>query len=198
MQTIKINVQLTGVSPLLLNKYTTGSISGLNARINKGNDAKNYEGEWVNKLYTNKDGDAVIPSAMLRACIFTGCKGMRKGKLYFTRVIMPSIDISPWEPLLLFENKKITVDRIAENGWVNVCGAVVSGRRIDRQRPEILPGWTIDFTLTLSNDQITVEDIKNILNNAGQWAGLGDSRPSAPKKPLGYGRFQVTKFEVVK
>lgn len=52
--------------------------------------------------------------------------------------------------------------------------------------------WTIEFRLMVDNDTITKETIKEILNNAGNYVGIGSYRPTNN----GYfGRFEVEFIE---
>ena len=65
--------------------------------------------------------------------------------------------------------------------------------RIIRYRPW-LAKWELDFELRLMDDQLDTSVIKQILDHAGLYVGIGDWRPDTKGK---YGKFMVTKFEVL-
>jgi len=138
-----------------------------------------------------------MPTMNILACLFNGSKGIKKGKYFMSRLIYPSILIDSFEAEIKVNNAKITLDDVEKNGWTSTVGAVVLGRRIDRTRTTLPSGWTIEFNLSLINEQLTKQDIFDILKNAGFVAGLGDSRPSSPRKPGPYGRFEIQTFESI-
>lgn len=52
--------------------------------------------------------------------------------------------------------------------------------------------WTVTFTLVVDNDTITDATIKQILEYAGQYCGIGSFRPT---KNGMFGRFKIVSFE---
>lgn len=192
---MQIDTTIKGTNAILLHKYTTASVSTPPTRIVRGTDSKNYADEWVKGTYLNTDGFVVMPAINIMACMFNGAKGMKKGKTPLTRLVYTSFQVQPFEPILNYDNKPITLEDIEKNDWLNVCGVVIQGRRVDRTRTEIPLGWEINFQIITKDESLTSKDIRMILENAGTVAGLGDWRPSSPKKPGPYGTFQVVKFE---
>lgn len=68
--------------------------------------------------------------------------------------------------------------------------AVVQRQGITRVRPAFQPGWEATFQFSvLLYEYITPQLFMDVLRDAGQFAGVGDMRPS-------YGRFATVKFEV--
>lgn len=193
------NVTIKGTNVMLLHKYSAASVSEPKTRLTTGKDALNYADEWIKGTYLNSKGQVVMPWTNIFACLFDGSKGFKKGKTFFTRIIYTSLAIADLEPLVLIDGKPITIEMIRDNGWIHASGAVISGRRIDRVRTAIPAGYEISFgILTKPNNILSSDDIKTILENAGLQAGLGDWRPSAPKKPGPYGTFEVISFKEVK
>jgi len=196
---MQYNVIIKGTNTLLLHKYAAASVSEPKTRLTTGKDSINYTDEWIKGTYLNNKGQVVLPWTNIFACLFDGSKGYKKGKTSFTRIIYTSLAILDSEPLILIDGKPITVDMIRENDWLFTSGAVVTGRRIDRIRTAIPAGYEISFGIaTKPNNILSESDIKTILVNAGLQAGLGDWRPSAPKKPGPYGTFEVISFKEVK
>jgi hypothetical protein len=63
---------------------------------------------------------------------------------------------------------------------------------ITRSRPAFHPGWRAEFDFQIQlPEYVQPRDFLDVLTNAGRLVGVGDFRPT-------YGRFQVTKFDVIK
>jgi len=195
---MQYNVTIKGTHTLLLHKYTAATASNPKVRLTTTKDSANYADEWVKTTYLNKEGQVIMPWTNLFACMFEGSKGMKIGKTAVTRIVYTSLAITTQEPLITLDKEPITIDMIKENDWLHTSGVVITGRRIDRVRAAVPAGYEISFGIKPKvNNRLTTEDIGAILDNAGQNAGLGDWRPSAPKKPGPYGTFEVIKFEEV-
>ena len=195
---MNINITIRGTNALLLHKYTTATVSGPKARVIKSREATMYDDEWIKSTYLNKEGHVVMPSLNIIACLFDGSKGMKIGKKAITRILYTSLFVTPFEPVVMGDEKPITINDIRKNDWLDRRGAVISGRRIDRTRTMLPLGWTLSFVISTKDSSLSKEDIKAVLENAGTSAGLGDWRPSSPKKPGPYGTFAVVSFEEVK
>lgn len=200
---MNISIAVKGTQPLLLHKYTVASVSDPKARMVKTRDSNSYVDEWRKGTYTDEDGLLVIPHLNIMACLFDGAKGMKIGKKAVTRTVYTSLVISPVKPQIQWseDGKKYTtihIDEIPKRAWLHTSGAVVMGRRIDRIRTMIPPGWVVPFNVLTKDDALGESDIRAIVVNAGKFAGMGDWRPSSPKKPGPYGVFEVVQFDVTK
>ena len=142
---MRFNIMIRGTNAILLHKYTVASASTPKTRVIKNKDSVNYADEWVKGTYLDKDGNVVMPSLNIMACLFDGCKGMKSGKKALTRIIYTSLLVQPFEPVLTYEGKTISIDTIRENDWLNMSGAVITGRRVDRVRTMIPEGWELPF-----------------------------------------------------
>lgn len=71
------------------------------------------------------------------------------------------------------------------------CRVQVQRNGITRTRPAMKSGWKAAFELMVNlPEYIQPEVLHEVISNAGRLVGMGDFRPT-------YGRFQVTRFEVV-
>lgn len=61
-----------------------------------------------------------------------------------------------------------------------------------RYRPEFIE-WNCELYIEYDVNQITPDQIVNLVNQAGFTSGVGDWRPSAPNKPGNHGMFRVIK-----
>lgn len=180
-----IKVTIKGTNNILLHKYTvTSTKPGPRSQI------ANYSDEWKKGTYLDMDNKYVIlPWQNLMASIFDGCKGERLGKLYLTRLVHTSLRVLE-DSHFLIKGKKITLQDIEDNDWIYLTGAVITGRRIDRSRTMLPKGWEATFMLW-NKEPFDLDLTKRIIETAGERAGIGDWRPSAPKKPGPYGTFEV-------
>jgi len=51
--------------------------------------------------------------------------------------------------------------------------------------------WEVDIVIRYNADFMSREQIVNLFNTAGFCSGIGEWRPSSPKKPGPYGMFHV-------
>ena len=193
---MQYRVKIKGNQPLLLHKYTVATVSNVPTRKTFG---LSYADEWVKGTYVNGQGKIIMPAANIKASIYDGSKGQKKGKVALSRIVNSTLIISPFESPIkcLIDGKveEITLENIKANDWIYVCGAVVTGRRVDRSRTQLPIGWEIEFEIVTKNEDLSKEDIKALLEVAGISAGLGDWRPSAPKKPGIFGTYDIVAFE---
>jgi len=69
---------------------------------------------------------------------------------------------------------------------------MVQRNGITRVRPAMLKGWKATFLLqVLLPEYIDPQMLNEVIQQAGRFVGIGDFRPT-------YGRFVVTKFEVLR
>jgi hypothetical protein len=72
---------------------------------------------------------------------------------------------------------------------VDKQGVVVQKARIMRCRPRF-DEWELRFEMILRDERLEPLNIRNILESAGKYVGIGDYRPR-------YGLFQIVEFEVI-
>jgi hypothetical protein len=77
-----------------------------------------------------------------------------------------------------------------EAKWRKYRGAGISpGKKHIRVRPKFR-NWALMFTITVWDEQITADVLKNIFQYAGAYKGLCDWRPGG-KTPGSYGMFTL-------
>lgn len=78
--------------------------------------------------------------------------------------------------------------RHMKTDWhVDKQSVVVQRARILRCRPHF-DEWELKFQITLRDDRIQPAIVREILESAGKYVGIGDYRPR-------YGLFEIVKFE---
>lgn len=73
----------------------------------------------------------------------------------------------------------------------SVVNPMTKGRNI-RYRIACSPGWKCNFQICWDDYIASKENIKMCLENAGSFQGVGDGRK------IGFGRYKILSFEIVK
>lgn len=175
----KINVEITGIAPLLQNRFDT-ELHGENTSKSK---KKVYvpEEEAKRCLYKNTNGEIYQPSEHIYQSMIRAAVDFKyEGKKTYKDVITSGIVISP-EEIPLITDAPYEID---------ARGAVVQRARIVRWRPRFNK-WKLQFSIDILDDEnISVPVLKEILEKSGATKGIGDYRPR-------FGRFYVSEFKVI-
>ena len=173
-------VEIKGVTPLLFNKFNEADISD---KVKKRTGAvadKNVE----DKLYKTDDGQVYTPATHLIGCIGNAAKEFKipgKRTSTYSKLVASSISVEPFA--IVHKKQKWDVFSISA-----VIPATRGRAMVHRPR---LNEWALAFTMGV-DDGVPEETLKNILDHAGQYVGIGDWRP---QKRGQFGKFIVTKFE---
>ena len=90
--------------------------------------------------------------------------------------------------VLEFKDSKLAPDKLYKKiEYSDMRTVKVKQAKTTRCRPKF-DSWKGEFTVILDEDKLNVEEIEQIVNNAGKYVGMCDYRPR-------YGRFQVTNFK---
>ena len=216
MKARRYEVHITGLSPLLLHhdnldwaevmKKWSGDPA--NKKGSVAGDDRSPAHRWIGNLYT-EDGKIVMPADNLMTMFREG--GAKcptgKGQATFKRQTQSGIlvDQSAWPILVggksipyapfraLIEEPEFEVHQqtaISHGFELFVKRAKIGQAKHVRVRPRF-DDWEISGSVTVMDDMITVDVLRNVLSFAGQYAGLGDWRASAPKSPGPFGRFEA-------
>jgi len=180
----KYKVEITGITPLLQNKPEE---YGFDIQWIEKQASTNWEGEALKKLYVNTDGEIYQPSTHIeRALIEAGKKIKMKGagKSNYSKYFGSMINVEEAEILHIkpkYEIFKALVVIPSTKG------------RIMRYRP-LFKEWKLVFNISFE-DEISSDVLKEALEIAGRYVGIGDWRPEKKGK---FGKFQVTSFQEAK
>ena len=172
----QINIEITGLAPLLQNRFPTEEFGQ-----NKSKAAKKVyvpEDEAKKCLY-QKDGKIFQPAEHIYQSMIRAATDFKfSGKKTFKDVITSGILVEPEEiPLIT----KLPYE-------IDVRPVVIQRARVLKWRPKFNQ-WKLKFKLTILDDtNITPANVKEILEKAGASKGIGDYRPR-------FGRFTVTEFK---
>lgn len=159
----------------------------------KSTGAQDYTQEWRDYLYV-KDGMVVQPSchfegSMIKAAAgfkITGKRGKTYKDLFQANVVVDPLDIP--HNIAVPEELDCDADKVL---YLDMRPVIIQRSRVVRLRPTFKPGWELSFTINILDDEVPFQMVNDILVQAGKAVGIGDYRPR-------FGRFMVTKFELVK
>lgn len=181
-----IQVQIDGISPLLMSKFTDEAAQGLmkGSRAVAPAARRGTPREIAEKaLYTDNTGKLIWPAENLLACITAAGVFHKAGRKQITTAVSSLVPagVAVLEALLPFNTQEWEVDsrRIVNQ---STRGAAIAHRpRLDR--------WALPFTLEVDETMFDPSLVRELLDTAGKKIGLGAYRPSR-KGP--FGRFVVT------
>lgn len=181
MRTIEVSIQ--GVSPLLFNKP---DIESMMQTSEKRQAVGRPDEAFLNKLYRNVEGFVYQPFTHLEGTLVESAKQFKvkgNGKATYSKIFGYCVSVEPME----------IIHEIQPNGNIEhfVTTAVrKQGGRIIVDRP-MLRDWKLSFNIEYDEEEVPLQVLKDILDNAGKRVGIGDWRPQKKGK---FGKFIVTKF----
>jgi len=178
----KFEVEVKGISPLLYNRFVDTQIDSKSKKRTGSPVEQNY----LEKIYMNEN-KPYIPSVYFRNCLIEAGKQFKitgKGKSNYSKLIGATVDVVP--AIILNDNEFVPFR-------ISAVNPMTKGRMIVT-RPK-MDVWGCKFEVVLNDDVIDGVVIKDILEHAGRYVGIGDWRPD--KKGM-FGKFIVTSFKEVK
>jgi len=189
---MKINITLTGTSPLLMHnprmvdpEYELNrEIKALTSKRKKTDDdlKKIEELEWLGGMYTQADkrGTQIVvqPSSKVRKCLINTARISKQGKfieraLSLSDLFVPLTYEGPTDIKAMLNDKKF-------HSRLSVC---IMGKRLMRVRPSFFP-WALTVSgLFIEDAGINFDEFERVVELAGVVEGIGDNRVN------GYGRF---------
>lgn len=169
----KIKVNIKGIAPYLMNKFIeekTGS-----------RKKKEYipKEEAEKKANRTEKRELYIPSQQIKASIVKASTDFKMtGKKSYKEYILSGIFISPDKIVLKPQEYTIFAHPV-----------VIVRSRVMSWRPEFKE-WEAEFIIEIVDDMINETTLKEILETAGKYKGIGDWRPE-------HGRFEVLSFKTL-
>lgn len=188
-----IQLKITGVSALLLHSDRLSNPLDSMTKAHKLLTSKRKKtdqdqidiarSEFLSSLYPAPESMGIcVPSAMVRAVLVGGAKKVKMG----TEVKTGTMIVEDW--VKLSYKGPSTPEELWNNpDYVDVRGVKVSTSRIMRYRPKF-PVWSLNVSILFDDLVLTGEQIKNCMEIAGKYVGMGDYRP---EKSGTFGRFIV-------
>jgi hypothetical protein len=196
MKTIKLTI--AGVTPLMMHNDRLANPMNEYARQLKEYTSKraktdeDYEAiaqiEFLGGIYYSEASGVHIPARNVRKCIEEGAKLQKKGTAIKRGVFVVEDELS-----LIYQGPKTPKELYRAGTFVDTRTAGNQGSRIVRTRPIFAPPWGFVATLMYEPAQINEADLRQAIEQAGMFCGLGDYRPI----PSGgsFGKFRIEKWE---
>jgi len=213
------DVTITGRTPMLMHYdnvewadyMTEWKDNPDNKTLSKAGDDRTPSWRWLGCCY--HDGNILaIPQANIMKCLMEGGamvpvpKG-KNGKTFKSQTQSGMMSVEPFWTLLIggkkiawnaiealkdtpkFSDHKETARKMGFE--LLVKRAAVGQSKHIRVRPQFAAGWQAIGSIAVWDEQITESALKDIFKYSGQYKGIGDWRPGAPKKPGPYGTFEA-------
>jgi hypothetical protein len=178
----RAEVEIEGTAPLLFHRWNCEAVEE-RSKAAKGSKAKKSD-NIESYVYRNTKGNLALPGEYLRMACVWAAKFRQDPR-------------SPRKSAMdLYKAGLVCETELADLGakdwdYIDQRRVVVQRSGVTRQRPAMEQGWkaTVRF-LVLTPEYIDHQSLHAVLSQAGTLVGVGDFRPT-------YGRFQVTRFEVL-
>ena len=183
-----INVELVGVTPLLMNspKHLLEPQSAVKQKT------KNYDhkAEAEKLVYKTDKGVLYVPSTAVKGCMINASSFKKAGKFALKPIVAGGCRIMPEQiELVDVGNKPI------KKYDIDLRTVVIQRARVVKARPR-LNTWKLRFNIKYNDNLIAdAEILKQVLEEGGERVGLLDFRP---QNQGDFGCYKVTKFEVGK
>tara|TARA_R100000781_G_scaffold31404_1_gene22911 strand:- start:1865 stop:2434 length:570 start_codon:yes stop_codon:yes gene_type:complete len=184
---INIKVIISGVSPLICNKFTDKAALAATTGISSNNmgEPLSPKEQAEEKLYLDK-GKPCIPQPNILASIIEGGR--------FHKIKNRSVTTMQKSMIPSCFDIKGTMLPIKTKGWEvdeRPVRIPATGGRILAYRPKF-NDWRLEFDATLNPEIVSLPLMRQIIDDAGTRIGLGDYRPDR-KGP--FGKYKVDKWQ---
>lgn len=174
--------EITGVADMLFHRWNCEAVEE-KAKAAKGSKAKKSD-DVESYVYRNADGELCLPGEYVRQSLIAAAKfrqdprSPRKSAVDLVKAAV--VSLTPLSGL-----------GMAKWDYDHKCRVQVQRNGITRVRPAIQAGWSCSFIFMVNlPEYVAPEFLHALLIDAGRLVGVADFRPT-------YGRYQVTKFEVL-
>ena len=178
----QIEVTIKGTTPLLVHRFP---MAGADEPSKKRTGVPDWQAEAEIALYKDENGTLYEPASHIEASLQNAAKSFKiagKRGATYGKLVGATLEVYP----------DAIPHKITEY-VIDSRPVVIQRARIIRYRPRF-DEWELDFTLRLLDEQLKIDVVKEILDQAGLYVGIGDYRPQRGGK---FGKFMVTKFKEI-
>lgn len=185
--TAKISIQ--GIKPILFHTFPIEVLSE--------KQSKTGQDEWKSTVLMDHNRQLYVMGTYVRNAICDGGKEIKVGKGNLSKKISSTLEVDEINVLLddLFVPEEENLLKIStEKVYLDVRSVVnpaTKGRNL-RYRIAAAAGWKCSFNISWDDYIASKEQVKTCVENGGAFQGIGDGRK------IGFGRFKLISFEVVK
>ena len=192
---IKAKVNIKGNRAFLFHHLGLGFLS-TERKTQTGTTGNNPE-EWKSTvLYTN-DKQLYVPSSYILASFRNGAIYTKVGRGTILKKVAATLMVE--EAIILFnrylpEEEALKLNDDSNDVYLDVRAVKnpnTKGSNL-RYRVAMKKGYETSFMIMWDDSIVSLSHMKNVASDAGTLVGIGDGRG------IGYGRFSVTNFELIK
>jgi len=181
-----------GTRPLLLNRFGPDAIP-LNKTERTGVTGNDPE-EWKRRVCWNEERQLYLEAPAVFACMRDAGRYTKRARVTLQSTIVATLQI---------QQAIVLIDRFLPDGpvptdpaapvYMDVRGVRMktSGNWNVRYRVAASQGWRASFGVSWDKTLLSRGELHAVSIDAGRYVGIGDGRK------VGFGRFEVVKFEVV-
>lgn len=185
-----INVEIRGVTPLLIHRFAEQSEQSKNTRKMKV-DNTDPRAEATKAAYIAPDGTYYFSAASIPGCLGNaGSNHKMRGSRKSLRFVVPSAVRMTSDTVTILNGSGPAKDFEVDARPVTIPA---TKGRIMRYRPRFNE-WGAKFDILVNDDLLDVETVHQLLNEAGMQIGIGDFRP---EKRGPFGTFRVVSFKEI-
>lgn len=144
----------------------------------KKKELRNYDEEYESCFYLTEDKKYGFPASGFMGAILDSCVALGIPKTQIKRSLRIIGDVYE----LKYKKVNRRIDHPRRSGRNSTPDT--------RHRPEFVD-WTCELVIQYDMNQISPDQILNLINQAGFSTGIGDWRPSSPKSSGTHGMFKV-------
>lgn len=179
----QVKVSIKGITPLLMHRFASEKKGDLAGPGKRRSGVPDWEKEGEIAAYRDDKGKLYQPATHIECAMKEAAKNFKvsgKRGATYSKLVASTLSVVP-----------DAIPHKIQDYEIDSRPVVVQRARVTRYRP-ILKDWELDFILELPDDQLQVEVVKEILDYAGLYVGIGDFRPGKGGK---FGKFMVTEFK---
>ncbi len=185
-------IKIKGTKPLVWHAFTPEALS-LETKPQAGKSGNNPE-EWKATVLVDPDNKLYIKGTYAFACMREGSKNVKIGRGTLKNKVISCLNIL--DSIIYIKNRYLPPEKDLSTNplepvFLLIEGVVnpsTKGRNV-RYRIAASKGWEASFSVIWDDRIISLEQMKQVAESAGLFAGLGDGRS------VGMGRFKVEEFK---
>lgn len=195
------DVTIEGIRPLLMHNGRlcdpldehTKKLKALAKQRNKSDDdhVRVARAEFEGGMYHDPKIGPYLPSDNLQAMIERGSTRRKLGKIFKAHVSVDMPDGDAPGFAIKYKGPRAIEALWSDRNFVFTKGCRVGTSRVMRTRARIPTGWSISFRVEVLADGVTKDQLRQAIEDAGLYEGVGDWRPR-------YGRFVVKELATSK
>jgi len=187
---LSYEILIEGIKPLIINTFPIDTLDSTKA---KSGTSGNDQDSWKKTVLYNENRNLFVYGSYLVGSIIGGGKKIKVGKATLSKTVRSTLEVLENELLIIgrfLPPDDAVLRKPSDPVYIDVRSVVnpmTRGRNL-RYRIATKPGWEIKATILWDDNALSKEQMKNCIENAGLFEGIGDGRN------IGFGRYKLMSF----